>query len=125
MRTTFTEVIANSFPPPTLFTVCPKIIDFVVPPVMFAGSQERVYVTIQANPVEVPNFNIHFQPPQDTEIELFTVEGTVLNVTYVYIFEVPSDIILEEIEVSVSVPVNSQCDSDFQSKIIQKIRNGE
>ena len=91
---------------------------------MFAGSQERVYVTIQANPVKVPNVNIYFQPPQDTtEIELFTVEGTVLNVTYVYIFEVPSDIILEEIEVSVSI--NSQCTSDSQSKIIQKIRNGE
>ena len=125
MCTTFTGVIANSFfPPPHSFTVCPKIIDFVVPPVMFAGSQERVYVTIQANPVKVPNVNIYFQPPQDTtEIELFTVEGTVLNVTYVYIFEVPSDIILEEIEVSVSI--NSQCTSDSQSKIIQKIRNGE
>ena len=124
MCTTFTGVIANSFSPPHSFTVCPKIIDFVVPPVMFAGSQERVYVTIQANPVKVPNVNIYFQPLQDTtEIELFTVEGTVLNVTYVYIFEVPSDIILEEIEVSVSI--NSQCTSDSQSKIIQKIRNGE
>lgn len=91
---------------------------------MFAGSQERVYVTIQANPVKVPNVNIYLQPPQDTtEIELFTVEGTVLNVTYVYIFEVPSDIILEEIEVSVSI--SSECTSDSQSKIIQKIRNGE
>ena len=109
---------------PHSFTVCPKIIDFVVPPVVFAGSQERVYVTVQANPVEVPNFSIYLQ---DREIEPFTVkEGTVLNVTYVYIFEVPSDI-LEEIEVlvSVSTSLNSRCVTDSQSKIIQKIRNGE
>ena len=117
---------------PHSFTVCPKIIDFVVPPVVFAGSQERIYVTIQANPpVEVPNFSIYLRP-QYREIEFFTAkEGTVLNITYVYIFEIPSDIILEnkpeiEIEVSVSAFLNSQCVSALgQSKTIQKIRNGK
>ena len=127
MCTTFTAVIANQLFSPT---VCPKIIDFVVPPVVFVGSQERVYVTVQTNPPVQPHFSIYLQP-EYRDIEFFTVEeGTVLNITYVYIFEVPSDIILEnepQIEVSVSVSsfLNSQCVSASQEKTIQKIRNGE
>ena len=129
MCTTFAEVIADQFFPHS-FTVCPKIIDFVVPPVVFVGSQERIYVTIQANPpVEVPNFSIYLQP-QYREIAFFPVKGTVLNITYVYIFEVPSDITLENeqeigVYVSVSASANSQCVFASQGKTIQKIRNGE
>lgn len=122
---TFTQVILLLFFP-ALFTVCPKIIDFVVPPVVFVGSQEKVYVTIQANPPVEPQFSIYLEP-HGREIVFSTVrEGTVLNFTYVYIFEVPSDISLEdEATFEVSVSVSSECVSVSQSKTIHKIQNGE
>ena len=124
---TFTQVILLFFFFPALFTVCPKIIDFVVPPVVFVGAQEKVYVTIQANPPVEPQFMIYLEP-HGREIAFSTVkEGTVLNFTYVYIFEVPSDISLEDeptFEVSVSVRF-SDCVISSQTKTIHKIQNGE
>ena len=114
---------------PALFIVCPKIIDFVVPPVVFVGAQEKVYITIQANPpVEPQSVLSIYLEPHGREIAFSTVkEGTVLNFTYVYIFEVPSDISLEDeptFEVLVSVQ-SSKCVLRSPSKTIHKIQNGE
>ena len=112
---------------PALFTVCPHIIDFVVPPVVFVGAQEKVYVTIQANPPVEPQFIIDLEPHGGEIAFSIVKEGTVLNFMYVYIFEVPSDISLEDeptLEVSVSVQF-PHCDTSYQTKTIHKIQNGE
>ena len=109
-------------------TVCPEITDFVVPPIVFVGSQEKVYISVQASPPP-PSQHLRIileSDHRDIDLTYSTVEESgIPNSTYVHIFDVPLDVpqgatIMYEATLSMD-----PCSLVFVPKMTQKILNSE
>lgn len=112
-------------------TVCPEITDFVVPPIMFAQSQEKVYISVQASPPPPSrHLRIFLESARGTssrDLNYTSVQETtsITNSTYIHIFEVPSDV-PQGATLTFEATLNLEtCEGAYQRRMTQKILNGE
>lgn len=115
--------------PVSVSTVCPEVTEFVVPPIVFLGSQERVYITVQASPPpSAQHLRIFLENNNGTPRELdykSVEERGIPNTTYVHIFEVPLDV-PQGATITYEAALNLEtCELAEMRRMTQNILSGE
>lgn len=117
--------------PVSVSTVCPEVTEFVVPPIVFVGSQQRVYISVRASPPPTPRHlrifleNNHGTSRELDYISISVEESGITNTSYVHIFEVPSDV-QQGATITYEATLNLlTCGGAYMRRMTQKILNGE